>query len=140
MHRIGRTARAGRQGQSLLFLAENESSYTAYLKNKSVEFEVESVVPAFANDEECTSEEQKLTKLVQDYMLTDKDLIDKSQDAFVSFLRYYKEHQLAFIFAFNALNIGQVANSFFLFRLPRVKEILGRPIKDFITRSDVDLL
>ena len=72
-------------------------------------------------------------------MLTDKDLIDKSQDAFVSFLRYYKEHQLAFIFAFNALNIGQVANSFFLFRLPRVKEILGRPIKDFITRSDVDL-
>lgn len=139
MHRIGRTARAGRQGQSLLFLAENESSYTAYLKNKSVEFEDESVVPAFANDEESKSEEQKLTNLVQDYMLTDKDLIDKSQDAFVSFLRYYKEHQLAFIFAFNALNIGQVANSFFLFRLPRVKEILGRPIKDFITRSDVDV-
>ena len=123
----------------MLFLAENESSYTAYLKNKSVEFEDESVVPAFASDEESKSEEQKLTKLLQDYMLTDKDLIDKSQDAFVSFLRYYKEHQLAFIFAFNALNIGQVANSFFLFRLPRVKEILGRPIKDFITRSDVDL-
>ena len=57
MHRIGRTARAGRQGQSLLFLAENESSYTAYLKNKSVEFEDESIVPAFANDEESKSEE-----------------------------------------------------------------------------------
>ena len=124
----------------MLFLAENESSYTAYLKNKSVEFEDELVVPAFTSDEESKLEEQKLTKLLQDYMLTDKDLIDKSQDAFVSFLRYYKEHQLAFIFAFNALNIGQVANSFFLFRLPRVKEILGRPIKDFVTRSDVDLL
>ena len=39
-------------------------------------------------------------------MLIDKDLIDKSQDAFVSFVRYYKEHQLQFIFAFNSLNIG----------------------------------
>ena len=72
-------------------------------------------------------------------MLADKDLVDKSQDAFVSFLRYYKEHQLSFIFAFNTLNIGQVANSFFLFRLPRVKEILGRPIHDFVPRKDVAL-
>ena len=72
--------------------------------------------------------------MVQGKMLIDKDLIDKSQDAFVSFVRYYKEHQLSFIFAFNSLSIGQVANSFFLFRLPRIKEILGRPVKDFVTR------
>ena len=65
-------------------------------------------------------------------MLKDKDLIDKSQDAFVSFIRYYKEHQLSFIFAFSQLPIGQVANSFFLFRLPRVKEILGRKIEGFV--------
>ena len=45
--------------------------------------------PEATNDDE---EEKKLTELVQDYMLSDKDLIDKSQDAFVSFLRYYKEH------------------------------------------------
>ena len=37
------------------------------------------------------------------------------------------------------LEIGQVANSFFLFRLPRVKEILGRKIDGFETRKDVDL-
>lgn len=72
-------------------------------------------------------------------MLSDKDLVDKSQDGFVSFIRYYKEHQLQFIFAFNALSIGQVANSFFLFRLPRVKEILGKPVRDFVQRRDVDL-
>ena len=88
VHRIGRTARAGRQGQSLLLLTENESSYTAYLKNKQVEFEQDQVIPVSTDDEE----EKKLTELVQDYMLSDKDLIDKSQDAFVSFLRYYKEH------------------------------------------------
>lgn len=72
-------------------------------------------------------------------MLIDKDLIDKSQDGFVSFIRYYKEHQLQFIFAFNALSIGNVANSFYLFRLPRVKEILGKPVRDFVTRTDIDL-
>ena len=72
-------------------------------------------------------------------MMTNKDLIDKSQDGFVSFIRYYKEHQLQFIFAFNVLSIGQVANSFCLFRLPRVKEILGRPVRDFVTRTDIDV-
>lgn len=51
MHRIGRTARAGRQGQSLLFLTENESPYVAYLKTKSVEFEPESVVAEAEDDE-----------------------------------------------------------------------------------------
>jgi len=72
-------------------------------------------------------------------MLKDKDFIDKSQDGFVSYLRYYKEHQLAFIFAFNQLDIGQVANSFCLFRLPRVKEILGRRVEGFTTRHDVNI-
>ena len=70
-------------------------------------------------------------------MLKDKDVIDKSQDAFVSFIRYYKEHQLNFIFSFALLDIGQCANSFFLFRIPRVKEILGKQIKGFVTNKDV---
>ena len=38
VHRIGRTARAGRQGQSLLFLTDSESPYTSFLEGKSVEF------------------------------------------------------------------------------------------------------
>lgn len=29
---------------------------------------------------------------IKEYMKLDKDLIDKSQSAFVSFIRYYKEH------------------------------------------------
>ena len=118
-----------------MFLAEIEHPYIAYLKAKSVEFEPVNVVP----EAQSESSNPDLKKLVQDQMLSNKDLIDKSQDAFVSFIRYYKEHQLQFIFAFNTLNIGQVANSFFLFKLPRVKEILGKPIKDFVPRTDIDL-
>jgi|TARA_B110000285_G_scaffold224363_1_gene281106 ATP-dependent RNA helicase DDX55/SPB4 len=72
-------------------------------------------------------------------MMLDRDLIDKSQDAFVSFIRYYKEHQLTFIFAFNMLEIGEVANSFFLFKIPRVKEILGKQCKGFIPNNEVNI-
>lgn len=62
-------------------------------------------------------------------MKSDRDLIDKSSAAFVSFLRYYKEHSLNYLFAIKLLDIGHVANSFFLFRIPRVKEILGLPLQ-----------
>ena len=65
-------------------------------------------------------------------MKKDKDLIDKSQNAFVSFVRYYKEHELKFIFPFNQLGIGPLANSFSLFRLPRIREILGKKINGFV--------
>ena len=41
--------------------------------------------------------------------------------------------QLAYIFQFKHLNFGDVANSFFLFRLPRIKEILGKKVEGFET-------
>ena len=66
-------------------------------------------------------------------MQEDKNLVNKSQDGFVSFVRYYKEHQLNFIFSFTLLELGQVANAFFLFKIPRIKEILGKPLRNFTT-------
>ena len=64
-------------------------------------------------------------------------MIDKAQEAFVSFVRYYKEHQLTFIFSSLLLDIGQCANSFALFKIPRVKEILGQQISSF-TQVEID--
>jgi len=72
-------------------------------------------------------------------MKSDRDLVDKAQNGFVSFIRYYKEHRLSYIFAFNNLDIGQVANSFALFSIPRVKEILGKAVKNFVTEKGVDV-
>ena len=70
-------------------------------------------------------------------MKQDRDLIDKASNAFVSFVRYYKEHALQYIFSMKTLDIGEVANSFFLFRVPRVKEILGVSLKSFKTDNSV---
>jgi ATP-dependent RNA helicase DDX55/SPB4 len=81
-----------------------------------------------------------LSKTVKVEMKKDRDLVDKGSSAFVSFVRYYKEHRLSFIFNFNSLDFGQVANSFFLFSIPRVKEILGRPTKNFIPDKSVSVL
>jgi ATP-dependent RNA helicase DDX18/HAS1 len=36
IHRVGRTARAGKSGQSLLFLLENELGFLRYLKEAKV--------------------------------------------------------------------------------------------------------
>lgn len=64
-------------------------------------------------------------------IVSDRDYVEKSKKAFVSFIRSYKEHDLKFIFEFKHLDIGHTANSFFLFRLPRIKEILGKKILNF---------
>lgn len=66
-------------------------------------------------------------------------MIDKASNAFVSFVRYYKEHALQYIFSMKLLDIGQVANSFFLFRVPRVKEILGISLKGFTADNSFNI-
>ena len=74
MHRIGRTARAGQKGQSLLFLTEDESTpYLAYLLNKKVEIWK---YKQKSKSEPITVEHTK--GRVQAAMLEDKDIIDKS--------------------------------------------------------------
>jgi superfamily II DNA/RNA helicase len=39
VHRIGRTARAGRSGKSLIYLMKNEDSYSSFLVKKQVKMQ-----------------------------------------------------------------------------------------------------
>ena len=59
-------------------------------------------------------------------MLTDKDNIVKSSKAFVSFVRSFKEHKLNNILKISSLQPVGLAKSFFLFKLPIIREF-----KDF---------
>ena len=56
-------------------------------------------------------------------MLTDKDFILKGSKGFVTFIRSYKEHQLGSILKVNDLDLADIAKSFFLFKVPFIKEL-----------------
>jgi ATP-dependent RNA helicase DDX55/SPB4 len=60
----------------------------------------------------------------------------KANAAFVSFVRAYQEHKLKFIFSWKEVDVGLIAQSFGVLRIPRVKEILGKKIENF-DRSEV---
>lgn len=98
---------------------KNEEPYLNFLQTK--EIQVAKVV-----DEEMTKVKvkdfNKLVKKMRKLMLTDKDFIIKGSKGFVSFIRSYKEHKLASILKVDELDLAEIAKSFFLFKIPFMKE------------------
>jgi ATP-dependent RNA helicase DDX55/SPB4 len=68
---------------------------------------------------------------------SDAWIYDKAKSSFVSYIRFYTEVDLKYIFDITKLDIGSVASSFSLLKVPRVKEILGKKI-NFIPISDIN--
>ncbi|OII77857.1 DEAD DEAH box helicase family protein [Cryptosporidium andersoni] len=166
IHRIGRTARAGKSGKSIILLQRHEDSFIPYIEkqtsqsltkfdfelNKLDEFYKSNIVSLCKciqiNDEILSKDEflrnyegfnlYKAQTLMRKLVISDPATYILAKKAFVAFVRAYKEHQLKFIFPFNILSLGNLASSFSLLRIPRVKEILGKScIKDdFITYSE----
>uniref|UniRef100_A0A0G4G7G3 ATP-dependent RNA helicase n=1 Tax=Chromera velia CCMP2878 TaxID=1169474 RepID=A0A0G4G7G3_9ALVE len=158
IHRIGRTARAGRSGQTVLLLSPSEIAYVPFLKGRGVTIsDMRESVWATAlglemsgvggqkkekgkkmgrEDESAgyplsSVEAETLRRNVQCLAIKDRDLLQKGTSAFVAHVRAYKEHKLAFLFPFKKLELGRVANFYALLRIPRVKEILGRRVEHF---------
>lgn len=114
VHRVGRSARAGRTGSSLLFLAPKEEAYVDLLQNRKVPLvplpSTEECVPPPATEEEATnndkhvvrgssgSELPNMLEEVRGLCLKDRDILEKGTKAFTSYIRAYKEHHCAFIF------------------------------------------
>ncbi|KAL1524656.1 hypothetical protein AB1Y20_019543 [Prymnesium parvum] len=113
VHRVGRTARMGRSGQSLLFLRPKEDMYIQFLQVRKVPLEQMEAPQALP------SLRPEMTKL----LLADRALVEMGARAFVAFIRAYKEHQCTYIFQFDHLDLGELASSLALLRLPKVKEL-----------------
>lgn len=127
VHRVGRTARAGTVGRTLLMILSSEEAYIPFLQGRQV--------PLEAYSEELT--EVPVYEEVQHLTIDDREVLEAAQQAFVAYVRFYKEHQLGYIFEFKHLDLGYLASSFSLLRIPRIKEILGKQIDTF-TQSDID--
>nr|QBK46521.1 DExD/H box RNA helicase 28 [Philasterides dicentrarchi] len=133
IHRIGRTARTGKQGKALVMLDKTEEAFVFFLRQKNVE-----INEYKAENLNIKQDFESIKQQMQNLLKQDRDIVEKSKAAFISFIRSYKEHDLKSIFQFKNLDIGNTANSFFLFRLPRIKEILGKKIASF-KQDEIDI-
>eukprot|EP00593_Proboscia_inermis_P013620 CAMPEP_0171325078 /NCGR_PEP_ID=MMETSP0816-20121228/116583_1 /TAXON_ID=420281 /ORGANISM="Proboscia inermis, Strain CCAP1064/1" /LENGTH=305 /DNA_ID=CAMNT_0011824167 /DNA_START=332 /DNA_END=1249 /DNA_ORIENTATION=+ len=79
---------------------------------------------------EAPEDNRQVLTGVRNLVLHDRDLLEKGTKAFTSYIRAYKEHQCAFIFRFASVDLGALATSFCLLRLPKMPEL-----RDYCTNS-----
>lgn len=110
IHRVGRTARAGTDGEALLLLLPTEKAFLTELK----------LPCAFVGSEDF--EDDCFWKKAQGIMLRDRDFFGKAQRGMVSFVRSYKEHELKNVFELDKLDPIDIARSFGLPFVPKMKD------------------
>ncbi|XP_017142576.1 probable ATP-dependent RNA helicase DDX55 homolog [Drosophila miranda] len=137
VHRVGRTARQGNDGNALVFLLPSEDSYIHFLKiNQRVELN------ELPNDEAGPSDTQLPSVLEQLHRLqrADKGVYDKGMRAFVSHVRAYTKHECSAILRLKDLDLGKMATAYGLLQLPRMPELKNYNGDGFIApSSEVDL-
>jgi ATP-dependent RNA helicase DDX55/SPB4 len=118
IHRVGRSARAGRRGSSLIFLTSKEEAYIDFLKMRKVPINIlpssETCAPPITQpdleENEMRNNDDKVLRnalgqtlphilpRIKNMVLQDRDLLEKGTKAFTAHVRAYKEHQCSFIF------------------------------------------
>ena len=121
VHRVGRCARAGRSGNSLIVLTPAEDAYVDFLRMRKIPIESlpdsETCLPArepqckksaVVEDDSGAGVRQissvaggtlsDVLPSVKALVLQDRDALEKGTKAYTSYIRAYKEHQCSFIF------------------------------------------
>ncbi|CBI25423.3 unnamed protein product, partial [Vitis vinifera] len=88
IHRVGRTARMGRQGSAVVFLLPKEEAYVEFLRIRRVPLQGMT----------CSSDASDVVPQIRSAAKKDRDVMEKGLRAFVSFVRAYKEHHCSYIF------------------------------------------
>ena len=137
IHKAGRTARVGNTGVSIIFLLQEELAFINYMKLKFIF--IEEMPYPYKTEEKKENEVDELNNLsilkcIKDINLSDKWIYDKAVNTFISFLRFYKENELKYIFDVRTFDIGNFANGLQLIKLPRLKinEFTNEKIKNFV--------
>ncbi|XP_059301877.1 DEAD-box ATP-dependent RNA helicase 18 isoform X1 [Lycium ferocissimum] len=131
IHRVGRTARLGRQGSAVIFLLPKEEAYVEFLRIKNV----------FLEEGECASEAPAIIDEIRSAAKKDRDVLEKGLRAFVSYIRAYKEHNCSYILRWKELEIGKLGMGYGLLQLPAVPDVKHHSLslKGFTPVEDINL-
>ncbi|XP_056146545.1 ATP-dependent RNA helicase DDX55 [Lampris incognitus] len=128
VHRCGRTARIGNQGNALVFLLPMEESYVNFL----------------SINQKCPLKQMPPIHDVVDVLpkvkamaLADRAMFEKGMRAFVSHVQAYAKHECSLIFRVKDLDFASLACGFALLRMPKMPEIRGKTFPEF-ARTTVD--
>ncbi|GAA5896194.1 hypothetical protein JCM6882_008515 [Rhodosporidiobolus microsporus] len=120
IHRVGRTARAGKQGKSLLFLLPSELGFLRFLKVAKVPLN-EYSFPS----EKIANVQGQLEKLIsKNYYLH-----QSARDGFRAYIQAYASYSLKTIFDVTQLDLAKVARAFGFSTPPSVNINVGRSVK-----------
>ncbi|XP_073909032.1 ATP-dependent DNA helicase DDX31 isoform X3 [Castor canadensis] len=142
IHRIGRTARIGCRGSSLLILAPSEAEYVNSLASHKInvsEIKMADILSVLARDDgfkrkqrgnqkshalgpqEIQERATVLQTVFEDYVHSSKRTVSWAKKALQSFIRAYATYprELKHIFHVRSLHLGHVAKSFGLRDAPR---------------------
>lgn len=104
IHRVGRTARAGKKGKALLFLMPEELGFLKFLKQASIplnEYE-------FPTNKLSSAVQNHLERIIEENYFLNK----AGREAFRSYLNAYATHTLKNIFNISQLNLAKAAKAF----------------------------
>ncbi|CAH3024194.1 unnamed protein product [Porites evermanni] len=120
VHRCGRTARIGNQGNALLFLLPAEESYVDFMSiNQKVPLDFLEI------EDNSVDATPKLRKMAS----KDRDVYEKGMKAFVSFIQFYRKHECSLIFRSADLDLGKLATGFGLLKLPVMPELKDKTVE-----------
>jgi len=143
VHRVGRTARLGSEGQALLFLMQSESGYLKKLKELSVEPEEVFSGPILENfGGDYESRAQEIQNDIEFFILHEKLAHKLSKSAFQAFVRSYltRSKQEKKLFSIKNVHLGHLAKSFGLREPPSqlTEKIFGKKdkFKSLKTKQD----
>lgn len=144
VHRVGRTARVGTEGNALIFLAPSETQFLQWLADKKIrlkEVEAHSFFGSLEHIEACQDSRRfgggleglatALQHSFEDAVADQSGLRDLACKAYTSWVRFYASYpkEARNVFNFKALHLGHHAKSFALRDPPSVIGGIGKPKK-----------
>jgi ATP-dependent RNA helicase DDX55/SPB4 len=130
VHRVGRTARAGKSGDALVLLLPNEGeAYIRYLTD-SLKVPIQKFEASTTSTTLGVTIKEKVdvNTIARELVLSDRAALEKGTQAFVSYVAHYSEHSLSYLFRVSELDWIGLFKLFALLRIPKMKEFRDEKI------------